>query len=367
MIPVKYPNIEPEKAKLLIQSRFFFKTRIFASSPASIKTSGYCFDEELDMRFNYIRFVGCLALTLLALGLAEAEDCNKAKEIYSRGVQIIRFEERVKTFQQAVDICPIFPEAHVNLADAFENLASLTTNNVTKFNQLLDRAAAEYRESIRYNPNLVAPYLGLGDTYRVMGLDHKSEIAYKKALEIKPHHPKAVGGLWKINLIKSQDQGGLKSSQQILEHLKMSSGSAPGRGPLMGFENHTVVKDRVRFDNILYNGMVRRVEKGRSDPAIGGDRKSCLYSTDLSDYGFIVEGHTDNRGDHDRNVKLSRDRAESVKTYLIAKYGIDASRIKTLGFGPARPKFSNDTDEHRLKNRRVELVFIEHSINTASQ
>ena len=318
------------------------------------------------MRLNYIRFVGCLALTVLALGLAEAEDCNKAKEIYSRGVQIIRFEERVKTFQQAVDLCPIFPEAHVNLADAFENLASLTTNNVTKFNQLLDRAAAEYRESIKYNPNLVAPYLGLGDTYRVMGLYDKSEIAYKKALEIKPHHPKAVGGLWKINLIKSQDQGGFKSSQQILEHLKMSSGSAPGRGPLMGFENHTVVKDRLRFDNILYNEWSAELKRGEAIQQLEEIGKA-VSSTDLSDYGFIVEGHTDNRGDHDRNVKLSWERAESVKTYLIAKYGIDASRIKALGFGPARPKFSNDTDEHRLKNRRVELVFIEHSINTASQ
>ena len=295
-----------------------------------------------------------------------AEDCNKAKEIYSRGVQIIRFEERVKTFQQAVDICPIFPEAHVNLADAFENLASLTTNNVTKFNQLLDRAAAEYRESIKYNPNLVAPYLGLGDTYRVMGLYDKSEIAYKKALEIKPHHPKAVGGLWKINLIKSQDQGGFKSSQQILEHLKMSSGSAPGRGPLMGFENHTVVKDRLRFDNILYNEWSAELKRGEAIQQLEEIGKA-VSSTDLSDYGFIVEGHTDNRGDHDRNVKLSWERAESVKTYLIAKYGIDASRIKALGFGPARPKFSNDTDEHRLKNRRVELVFIEHSINTATQ
>ncbi len=318
------------------------------------------------MRLNYIRFVGCVAFTVLAFGIAGAADCNKAKEIYSRGAQIIRFEERVKTFQQAVDLCPIFPEAHVNLADAFENLASLTTNNVTKFNQLLDRAAAEYRESIKYNPNLVAPYLGLGDTYRVMGLYDKSEIAYKKALEIKPQHPKAARGLWKINLIKSQDQGGFKSSQKILEHLKISSGSAPGRDPLMGFENHTVVKDRLRFDNILYDEWSAELKRGEAIQQLEEIGKA-VSSTDLSDYGFIVEGHTDNRGDHDRNVKLSWDRAESVKTYLIAKYGIDSSRIKALGFGPARPKFSNDTDEHRLKNRRVELVFIEHSINTATQ
>jgi outer membrane protein OmpA-like peptidoglycan-associated protein len=319
------------------------------------------------MSLRFIRLVGCLAFAVLALGLAEAADCNKAKEIYARGVQIISFEERAKTFQQAVDLCPIFPEAHVNLADAFENLASLTTNNVIEFNQLLDRAAAEYRESIKHNPNLVAPYLGLGDTYRVMGLYDKSEIAYKKASEIKPHDPRAAAGLWKINLIKSQDQGGFKSSQQILKHLKTSSRSAPGgQGPLMGFENHTVVKDRLRFDNILFNEWSTELKRGEAIQQLEEIGKA-VSSADLSNYGFIVEGYTDNRGDRDRNVQLSWDRAESVKTYLIAKYGIDPSRIKTMGFGPARPKFTNDTDEHRLKNRRVELVFVDHFINKASQ
>jgi outer membrane protein OmpA-like peptidoglycan-associated protein len=308
--------------------------------------------------------MGGLFLTALAVVIAEAAACDKAREIYSRGAQTINFEERAKAFQNAVALCPTFAEAHCNLADALENLASVASGDVTKFNQLLDQAAAEYQESIRYNPKLVAPYLGLGDTYRVMGLYEKSEAAYRKALDINPGNPKAVSGLGKIKLIKSQDRGGFKNSQHIIEHFKTSSGST-GAGALMGFENHTVVKDRLRFDNILFNEWSSELKRGEAIQQLEEIGKA-VSTKGLSDHDFIVEGHTDNRGDYQRNVRLSQERAESVKTYLVAHYGMDPSRITIQGFGPTRPKFNNDTEEHRLNNRRVELVFIEH-LNQKSQ
>ncbi len=318
------------------------------------------------MRIRFAKLLlGVPAVMMLALGTAMAEDCKKAREIYSKGVATLNFGGRAKEFQEAVNLCPSFAKAHVNLADALENLASMTNDDVKKFNKLLDRAAAEYQEAIRYNPKLFAPYLGLGDTYRVMGLYEQSELAYKKALDLKPGHPKALAGLEKIELIKSQDHGGFRSSHQIIAHFKMSSGSA-GAGTLMGFENRTVVKDRLRFDNILFNEWSAELKRGEAIQQLEEIGKA-VSSKDLSDHDFVVEGHTDNRGDYDRNLKLSWDRAESVKTYLIAKYGIDPSRTKTQGFGYSRPKFSNDTYEHRLKNRRVELVFIEHPIEKANQ
>jgi len=321
------------------------------------------------MNYNHIRFilqlVSCVALVMFRLSTATAADCNKARQIYARGVQMMNFNERAKTFQEAVNYCPPFAEAHNNLADAFENLASQATDNVVRFNQLLDQAVAEYRESIKHNPNLATPYLGLGDTYRVMGLYEKSEVAYRKALEIKPGHPEALAGLEKIELIKSHDGGGFKSSNQIIEHFKMSSRSV-GAGTLMGFENRTVIKDRLRFDNILFDEWSAELKRGEAVQQLEEIGKAVL-SKDLSDYDFVVEGHTDNGGDYDRNLKLSWDRAEAVKTYLIAKYGIDPSRTKTQGFGYSRPKYSNDTGEHRLKNRRVELVFIEHPHEKAEQ
>lgn len=69
-----------------------------------------------------------------------------------------------------------------------------------------------------------------------------------------------------------------------------------------------------------------------------------------------IEGHTDNVGKPDYNMDLSRKRAESVKTYLVTKLGIDAARLTTQGFGDTRPVAKNDTEAGRAQNRRVELV-----------
>jgi outer membrane protein OmpA-like peptidoglycan-associated protein len=68
-----------------------------------------------------------------------------------------------------------------------------------------------------------------------------------------------------------------------------------------------------------------------------------------------IDGHTDSIGGHDYNIKLSQDRAASVVAAVKAG-GIDAARLSSDGFGPDKPLASNDTDEGRAKNRRVELV-----------
>lgn len=70
-----------------------------------------------------------------------------------------------------------------------------------------------------------------------------------------------------------------------------------------------------------------------------------------------LQGHTDNQGDFNLNLKLSRNRALAVKNFMIKK-GIDAKRISTRGFGGTRPIESNQTEETRRKNRRVELLVL---------
>jgi OOP family OmpA-OmpF porin len=70
----------------------------------------------------------------------------------------------------------------------------------------------------------------------------------------------------------------------------------------------------------------------------------------------VIEGHTDNVGKAEYNDRLSDARAKSVRQYLIDKFGIDASRITSAGYGMNKPIASNDTKEGRQKNRRVEAV-----------
>lgn len=71
-----------------------------------------------------------------------------------------------------------------------------------------------------------------------------------------------------------------------------------------------------------------------------------------------VTGHTDNQGNRDLNIRLSEERAEKVKDYLVEK-GIDSKRINVKGYGPDKPISPNDTEEHRRLNRRVEFEIIQ--------
>lgn len=68
----------------------------------------------------------------------------------------------------------------------------------------------------------------------------------------------------------------------------------------------------------------------------------------------VIEGHTDNQGNAELNRKLSQERADAVKAYLVSK-GIDASRLTAIGYGPDKPVDTNDTAAGRAKNRRVDF------------
>lgn len=92
--------------------------------------------------------------------------------------------------------------------------------------------------------------------------------------------------------------------------------------------------------------------KPESEPALVEMVKLLVGSPALKVY---VVGHTDNVGSLESNLKLSADRAAAVVKALAAR-GVAASRLKSGGVGPYSPVASNDTDEGKAKNRRVEFV-----------
>ena len=79
--------------------------------------------------------------------------------------------------------------------------------------------------------------------------------------------------------------------------------------------------------------------------------------TQYPQHQILVEGHTDATGSDESNLRLSQERASSVRSALIAG-GVDASKITAEGFGESRPVASNDTAEGRQQNRRVEVVIV---------
>lgn len=83
------------------------------------------------------------------------------------------------------------------------------------------------------------------------------------------------------------------------------------------------------------------------------------YMTQYPNTKTVIEGHTDNVGKEAANMKLSQNRANSVKKYLIDKFKMDASRLEAIGYGPNKPIATNKTKEGRQKNRRVQAVISE--------
>jgi outer membrane protein OmpA-like peptidoglycan-associated protein len=71
---------------------------------------------------------------------------------------------------------------------------------------------------------------------------------------------------------------------------------------------------------------------------------------------LIVETHTDSSGDEEVNMKMTTERATSIENYFVEN-NLDQDRLKIKAFGESQPRYKNDTEENRKKNRRVEFGF----------
>lgn len=75
-------------------------------------------------------------------------------------------------------------------------------------------------------------------------------------------------------------------------------------------------------------------------------------------HNISIEGHTDSIGSDKYNQALSERRAAAVKDYIVKKGGVDASRIKTVGYGESKPIADNKTKKGQFENRRVEVLIL---------
>jgi outer membrane protein OmpA-like peptidoglycan-associated protein len=82
---------------------------------------------------------------------------------------------------------------------------------------------------------------------------------------------------------------------------------------------------------------------------------ASLSSPELAGFRFLIEGHTDSTGDAEDNLELSRERAATVKDYLVS-LGVHEERLTSAGLGESNPVAPNDSAEGRLRNQRIEII-----------
>jgi len=83
---------------------------------------------------------------------------------------------------------------------------------------------------------------------------------------------------------------------------------------------------------------------------------AALKSPELASYCFQIAGYTDSTGGEEYNLDLSKRRAESAVHYLVDNDGVTRDRLVAVGYGMKDPIASNDTDDGKQKNRRVQIA-----------
>lgn len=113
-------------------------------------------------------------------------------------------------------------------------------------------------------------------------------------------------------------------------------------------EDRKVVKDAI--SNLEFD-LGKSTIRQKSYPTL--NRVAALLVE--KNFSLKLAGHTDITGSRELNMRLSKDRAEAIKAYLVAQ-GANASRIEATGYGPDQPIATNKTESGRQQNRRVEFT-----------
>lgn len=98
--------------------------------------------------------------------------------------------------------------------------------------------------------------------------------------------------------------------------------------------------------------------KGESLPLMEQFARAFQHPS-LQDAIFVIAGHTDGKGSEKYNLRLSEERARAVRLYLSETYNLPVERFVVKAYGELRPVATNETDEGRSTNRRVEFIRVQ--------
>jgi OmpA-OmpF porin, OOP family len=153
-----------------------------------------------------------------------------------------------------------------------------------------------------------------------------------------------------VSLLASQFGGKLRMRLTVVEAKPMESG-------LIRYTAQAMSDDIRNTGRAVLYGVLFDTDKteptAASAPAVADIAEVLRKDPALK---LLVVGHTDKVGTYEYNLNLSQRRADAVVKQLVGQHQINASRLRAVGVGYAAPVATNQTDEGKAKNRRVELV-----------
>ena len=194
------------------------------------------------------------------------------------------------------------------------------------------------------------------DLAQILAYDEDDErLLVGKSRDAKPSYYVVFVTAYKDGIIPDRLQGRVAKGQALAQLVVVSADVMEKK---MAFVNADDMKQAIHDSGKvavygLYFDTDKDAVKSESQPTLAEIAKLLKSEPALR---LHVVGHTDNQGKSDYNLDLSRRRAASVVAELTSKYGIPATRLDAFGCGIYSPVASNEAEEGRAKNRRVELV-----------
>ncbi len=299
-------------------------------------------------RIAYIALFGLLSTSTFLAGCAETETRDDAEAVESQAVGKAVVEQEAAVAQVApVEVVRgegtgVFATIAIPSASMFE-LGQVEINEAGK------SAIEEYRKNL--GPELTDSYMLLvvGHTDTSGDASFNDVVSLKRAQSVADYLIATGANEDAIRVIG-------RGSREPVASNETREGRIQNRRV-----DILVVAEVRALDTMLFPSVAlferRSAELTEQGRALL-DQHTMEAKELLSSAAYIeIVGHTDNVGDDNDNMALSKQRATSVRDYLVSK-GIDASKMVVAGKGATMPIASNDTEEGRASNRRVQILVL---------
>jgi outer membrane protein OmpA-like peptidoglycan-associated protein len=210
----------------------------------------------------------------------------------------------------------------------------------------------KYDEALKYyiraseidNASYPKVFFGIGDIYMVLGNSREAIKAYEKGLALEPNDQRRQKSLELARIKYKSESGADISSDEFVQVMKEDKSTYSEASSIEG----PILRVQIQFQT----NSADLTAKAYKQLAVVAE---ALRHESLNTARFEISGHTDNLGAPERNMSLSKTRAEMVRTYLIHKFKIAPERLTISYYGPSRPAQPNTTNQNRAINRRVEF------------
>ena len=238
--------------------------------------------------------------------------------------------------------------------------AKLVPDSVLSAKQALDKAEAVHEKSPQSDEDRSFSYVAQRRSELSMALG-----ANAKAQQDQAASTAQYGQLQDTLRTSAVAQLGVERGALAQSQTGLAEANARAARAMESLAKIAQVKEEARGMVITLSGQVLFVT-GKAELLPAAQDQLTVVAKALQDQGeikpIVVEGYTDSVGSESTNMKLSQDRADAVRSFLVSK-GLPSDKLSAVGKGKSNPVASNDTADGRANNRRVEIIVAGGSAN----